>query len=389
MILGAGIYQVPLINKAKDLGYYTIVSSIKGNYPGFRIADKSYYCDTTNQEEIYNIALSEQIDAILTTGTDVAIKSIGFVCEKLNLPGITYSQALLLTDKAHMKQQMLDHNISTTPFNLVSDIKQAYDACDKLNYPVVFKATDKSGSRGIYVVHEKNEIESAYNYSMQETNQPYIIVEKFADGYEIGVDAFISDTIEQSLIFPHDKIVYNNGVTNVPIGHIFPINCDQKTNEEIQQLVFNAAKAFGLNNCFVNYDIMIGNSGIHIIELGARCGGTCIPELIERYSGVDYYKFMIENALGNHAVPIQTNNNPCMGVLLFAEKNGYFDKITGYKEYENNNLCISLDYKHGDKISKFINGTNRIGSLIIDIPEKNKAKEFRNQLLSTLKVEVY
>lgn len=33
LILGAGIYQVPLINTARRLGIETIVASIPGNYP--------------------------------------------------------------------------------------------------------------------------------------------------------------------------------------------------------------------------------------------------------------------------------------------------------------------------------------------------------------------
>ena len=33
MIMGAGIYQVPLIRKAREMGIYTIAVSIPGNYP--------------------------------------------------------------------------------------------------------------------------------------------------------------------------------------------------------------------------------------------------------------------------------------------------------------------------------------------------------------------
>ena len=50
MILGAGTYQVPLIKKAKEMGLYTIVVSIKGNYPGFSIADEMCY-----QEKIWRL----------------------------------------------------------------------------------------------------------------------------------------------------------------------------------------------------------------------------------------------------------------------------------------------------------------------------------------------
>ena len=50
MILGAGIYQVPLIRAAKEMGFFVIVVSIKGDYPGFALADKIYYINTTDRE---------------------------------------------------------------------------------------------------------------------------------------------------------------------------------------------------------------------------------------------------------------------------------------------------------------------------------------------------
>ncbi len=56
LILGAGIYQVPLIKKAKEMGLYTIVCSIEGNYPGFAFADQVYYVNTTDIEGCLSVA---------------------------------------------------------------------------------------------------------------------------------------------------------------------------------------------------------------------------------------------------------------------------------------------------------------------------------------------
>ena len=50
MILGAGIYQVPLIRTASRMGLYTIVVSIPGDYPGFALADKIYELNTRDKE---------------------------------------------------------------------------------------------------------------------------------------------------------------------------------------------------------------------------------------------------------------------------------------------------------------------------------------------------
>ena len=108
MILGAGIYQVPLIKQAKKMGIYTIVVSVRGNYPGFAYADKICYEDTRNAQAIVKIAEQENIDGILTTGTDVAVVTIGKVCDTLGLTGLSLEAAAIATDKMRMRAHQTD-----------------------------------------------------------------------------------------------------------------------------------------------------------------------------------------------------------------------------------------------------------------------------------------
>ena len=111
-ILGAGIYQVPLIRTARRMGLYTIVVSIPGDYPGFALADKIYELNTRDKEAILAAAEKEQIDGICTSGTDVAVSTIGYVCEKMHLSGIPYEAAEILTDKAKMKDAFRQGGVS-------------------------------------------------------------------------------------------------------------------------------------------------------------------------------------------------------------------------------------------------------------------------------------
>lgn len=60
LILGASVYQVPLILAAKRMGLYTIVASIPGEYPGFALADKVYDINTVDKEAILQVALDEK-----------------------------------------------------------------------------------------------------------------------------------------------------------------------------------------------------------------------------------------------------------------------------------------------------------------------------------------
>ena len=82
-----------MIKKAKELGLYTIVVSIPGNYPGFALADKIVYENTVNYEKILEIAKREKIDGIVTAGTDVAVITIGKVCDEFGLTGISFEAA--------------------------------------------------------------------------------------------------------------------------------------------------------------------------------------------------------------------------------------------------------------------------------------------------------
>jgi hypothetical protein len=46
MILGAGVYQVPLIKKAQEMGLSTVVVCTPGKYPGIPLADIFLDIDT-------------------------------------------------------------------------------------------------------------------------------------------------------------------------------------------------------------------------------------------------------------------------------------------------------------------------------------------------------
>ena len=364
LILGAGIYQVPLIKKAKEMGLYTIVASIKGNYPGFKLADKVYYANTIDINLIKEISRNEKITAICTTGTDVAVQTIGAVCDELALCGISEESAKIATNKLLMKEAFYNGNVRTAEFVKASTIEEAKEGTIKIGLPVMFKSVDSSGSRGIIKVENYEDIEKAFHYSKENTRKNYIIIEKFIQGNEIGIDAFIVNN-EIKLLLPHDKLVYNNGDTDVPLGHSFPYECSENLLNDIEEQVKNVVKAIGFNNCAVNMDVLINEDKAYIIEAGGRAGATCIPELISIYCGFNYYEKMIDCALGK-SVDFQVSKyTPCAASLITSKSNGTIKEINIEKYSSNRYIDISLDYAIGDKVNKFKVGPDRIGQVIV------------------------
>ena len=192
MILGAGIYQVPLIETAKRMGLYTIVVSIPGNYPGFALADKVYYENTVDDVKILEIAKEEQIDGIVTTGTDVCVITIGKVCDAMGLSGLSYEAAQIAVDKRLMKTKYEEYHVRTARFRNVSfhdpDIKKTVAG---LEFPLIFKSVDSSGSRGIIRVDSFEEFAPAIAYVKENTRKDYFLIEEFIEGEEFGAQAFV------------------------------------------------------------------------------------------------------------------------------------------------------------------------------------------------------
>lgn len=385
MILGAGIYQVPLIKRAKELGLYTIVVSIPGKYPGFDIADKVYYESTTNVETIYKIALQEEIDGILTTGTDVAVKTIGYVCEQMGLKGISQRSAEYTTDKAKMKKRFVEGGVKTASFHTAYTVEDAIRITKKLGLPVMFKCVDKSGSRGIIKVESEKDIVSAFEFSLSYSNCNYIVIEKFLAGYEIGIDGYVSG--DQRLIVPHAKIVHFNGMTKVPIGHIFPIECSDQLYQDIMLQTNKAIDALQLDNCFFNVDAMIDGEECYIIEMGGRTGATCIPELMSIYLGCDYYEKMIYNALGEEILFDKPKGKACAGQLIRSSKTGTIVSVE-LPTMEHNDGELMLDFDVDDKVNAFKVGPDRIGHIIVSGETVEEAFDKLIKLDKQVKIDI-
>ncbi len=366
MILGASVYQVPLIRTARRMGLYTIVASIPGNYPGFSDADKVCYINTTDKEAILEVCRREGIRGICTSGTDVAVATIGYVNEQMGLSGVSEQAAANACDKYAMKEAFRAGGVSASKFIKVTSLEEAYAAADEIGYPVVVKCVDSSGSRGINAVSSRDGLAPAYEEAVRYSRKNYALVEEMLHGVEIGVDGMVQDG-EIILIAPHQKYTYKHSGATIPAGHSFPYRCSDKVLTELEKQVTLAVRALGLDNCAFNSDVFVDGENVYIIEMGGRAGATGIPELISIYYGLDFYEKMIENATGNK-VDLSGSGvlTPCMSRLLMSPVDGVISHIDEAEldKLRSEGNVVSLDYKEGEHVEKMYNGTTRIGHLI-------------------------
>lgn len=387
LILGAGIYQVPLIKKAKEMGLYTIVTSIPGNYPGFALADKVVYENTIDLDAILKLARAEGVDGIVTAGTDVCVPTQGYVCDQMGLCGPTLEAAEKAQSKLLMKQAFKEYGVNTAEFEYVElSNGNPVDVCEKIGYPVIFKSIDASGSRGITKVAGPEDIAFAYQEVVNNTHSQYYLVEKYLTGEEYGAQAFVfNGTIR--FILPHGDYVFQ-GSTGVPIGHFAPYDIAPEIIEDSKNQLQKAVTAMGVDNCAINADFMLCDGKAYVLEIGARAGATCLVEMTEQYYGIDYYKQIIRCAMGEEPdfTPTIPGGQPCVVMLFRSDESGTITAIDMGEQNDPRVLDISLDYGVGEDIRKFRKGPDRIGQCIVIADTVDEGKRVLDEAMDKVKI---
>lgn len=388
LILGAGIYQVPLIKTAKKLGIYTIVASIPGNYPGFEHADKIYYENTTDYDTILKIAKEEKIDGIVTAGTDVAVITIGKVCDELDLSGLSFDAAQIAANKLLMKTKYEEYGVRTARFRKISlNCDNIAAEVSELTFPLIFKSIDSSGSRGIVRVDSISEFDAALNEVKNNTRSDHFIIEEFIEGEEFGAQAFIYNGKLQ-FILPHGDYVFQ-GDTGVPIGHFAPYALDYDVIEDASKQLTAAIEAMGLDNCAINADFILKDNETYVLEIGGRSGATCLAELVSIYYGFDYYEKIILAALGeNPTFECDLNAIPNASMLLTSDKDGKIASQTNNNPANADIVEIQFDYNISDPVSKFKVGPHRIGHVITKGDSLESAVKTLHEALKNVDIQV-
>lgn len=391
MILGASYSQVPLIRAAKKLGFHTITASIPGDFPGFAEADEFCYADISKPEQVLEYARKLQIDGITTCCLDTGVPAIGYVCEKMGLKGPSYQAACRSTNKWEMKKAFEREGVSTARFRLVKNQEDLEKALEELTFPVIVKAVDLMGSRGIFRSNTKEEAISNYSKTMEATGKDYCLVEEFIEGTIFGTEAMLQDG-ELVFMLPNGIDSYQ-GFTPTPVGHSVPLEHIDQLSPQISREVLTAVRALGFDNCPVNCDLILKDGKVYVIEITARAGATCLPELVSIYYGIHYYEVIAMLAMGLDVRALFIRASmlrpvPNLSKILISSKTGKVTKLVNENQPSEDIIDLSFNISEGDHVNQYNNGRDRIGQIIIKGDTLQACRERLEEVLSKITIEV-
>lgn len=319
MILGANNFLLPLIKKSKELGYKTIVVSPAKKEPGFAYADERAYVDLADNDAVLAAAKTFRVDGITTDQAETPIRTVAYVAEKLNLPGIGLQMAELFTNKYLQRQKCKEIGIDTIRFHLAQNAKDAVDFFETLNGDAIMKPVDSAGSRGVIRIRREKDILENFEYSKMASKSGNVIIEDYIDGKELMIDGVTVNNIYQTLVCGEYQKCMIEGVFSEYIGK-YPASVSEKQWHEANTLVKKVVEGFGLQWGRTHTEVKINEKGTWLIETAVRGGGrfisSCTVPMMTNFSSEE---FLLKACTGEmDGIPlIEHKNVSCGYVSMF------------------------------------------------------------------------
>ena len=390
LILGAGPYQLSAIKKAASMGHevYT-VDNVPEN-PGHKFANRSFNCSTIDKEGVLKIARDLGIDGVCTFASDVAISTVGYINNRLNLNGVSEKAAIIISNKNEFREFQQSNNLPSPKSINTGKIDDFIKLSKDLVAPIIVKPIDASGSKGVTRVDSlvEEKLAKSFNSSIKYSIQKVVCAEEFVHGVEVGGDGFLENG-KLAFVAITQKYLDNFIVT----GHSFPTNISERDQERVVKEIERTCELVGYSSGPLNFDVMVSEGEVVIIEMSSRNGGNGIPMLIKESYGFDIEVAAIQHALGDKANVVVEKKQPSVsGSYVFGhEGDGVIKKLPDELELKKKIpelFYIYLAKEIGSRVSGFSNNSQMIGYCLLRFREKEDYEKIVGQVKKHLYIEL-
>lgn len=394
LILGGAEVHCKVVNAAREMGIYTIVTDYLEDSPAKLIADESIMISILDTDKIVEWCRKNKIDGVINYCNDPAQKVLPIICKKLGLPCYaTEEQVDVLTDKVKFKRACRRNNV---------DVIKDYSLEDVLNrnveYPIIVKPNDSRGSRGQTICYSEKDIGIAIQRAQKESRMGIAVIEQYlANCQDFSVTYYVCDG-RPYLIRVCDRYTGNQeeNLNRQCIGSICPSKyCDLYTNK-VHNRVVGLIESLGIKNGPVFMQGFVDGDTIRFYDPGFRFPGGEYEMLLKEIYGVDFVKAMIELAiygktsLKNHLKDGLFNLNGRHSVQLpIAGKPGIISKFDGINSIRKMSQVIvaSQYYNIGDTIPDTGDVKQRIARVSMVIEKNQSVKDCVKSVQKMIKVE--
>lgn len=357
LIANRGEIALRIIRTCKEMGIKTVAiySTADKDSLHVRFADEAV-CVGPAASALSYLNVPNIMAAVEITNSDAVHPGYGFLAENADFAeicgqtgvkfiGPTPEHIRKMGDKITAKETMIKAKVPVIPGSkgLVKDLADAKKIAKEVGYPIMLKATAGGGGKGMRLVWEEKEIESALNSTQNEAKSAFgndgMYIEKFVEeprhieiqvaGDQYGNVCHLSER-ECSIQRRHQKLIEES-----PSPFL-----NDELREAMGQAAINAAKFIGYEGVGTVEFLVDKYKNFYFMEMNTRIQveHTVTEEVIdhdlimeqikiaagEKISGKNYYPMMHAIECRINAEDPYNNFRPCPGkITSFHSSKGH------------------------------------------------------------------
>jgi biotin carboxylase len=280
---------------------------------GFVLADERAIISSEDEEAVDRLARAREVHGIVSPGADWPVGIAARVAERIGLSHtITARTGSIVTSKARQREAFAEAGV---PHARELDPRQG-----ELRFPLVVKAPDRQGQRGLGLVYSPGELEAALVTAIAESRGGAVLVEEHVEGPEVTVNAVSVDGRFMPLTVT-DRLTAEPPAFGVALAHVWRSSLEPGTLGAAVEATSSAAAALGVLEGPTYTQVRVGPDGPSVVELGARLGGGHDAELCRAALGIDLNALSLAAALGEEIptralVPVERAGGACVRFLV-------------------------------------------------------------------------
>ena len=389
LILGAGAWQVPYIQKAKEMGLYVLATDWGENPDGKAYADEFASISVRDMEASLAYAQQHEIDAIFTN-SDVGVPTAAYIAEQMHLPCYSREQAELATNKFVMRTKIKSIGLKTPPFFICSNKDDLFAAYDQIKGKSILKPVDNCGSRGVCIIDSKETLARVSQEAFDNSFSGNVLLEELMIGHESSVEVLIDKGQEYIMGWcKKQKSAYPYRF-DIRLDYYNPEHTEEE-NAAVAEMVHTLVHGVQMQDGIMHIEFIWTADGVKIIEFALRgCGSDVITHLMPNLRGFDIKAFLLNKALGIDTPITFTANR--FGTLKFViPQPGKVRSVSGIEEIKQLPYVLDFgcDLHDGYVVGDIKNGRNRPAFFIVAGNSSREVEEHIAEVENTLKIEYY
>lgn len=356
LILNGSFSEVPIIEEAKKLGYYVVTTGNMPDLIGHTYSDEYIPADYSDKDKILKLVKENNISHIVSCANDFGVLTASYVAEKMGWEGLdTYENSVLLHHKDKFKKYCEEKGIPSPHSVVFTKIEDAYKYVEECKYPIIVKANDLTGGKGILKAENISDAKEALDNAFTKSRDKHILVEPFLVGNQQSFGAFIS---KGKIIATYSNDCYSPINPYLIQSETLPAKGIEEIRAELESIILKIVEDLHLADGIFCLQYIVCDGKPYVIEMMRRCFGNQFLTLARMNSGFPWEKAYILASIGqdtSHITAEAPKYKYCGHHGIMATKNGILKDYTINESIEKHIFQKIEILSSGEAINDYLN----------------------------------